>query len=146
MLAEIIRELKKCEENVTIHSENVPNWAKIVEAQRPQTAVISSLHKAKTLTKLYKKMPDTQTKDPEQINLALVEDVNTAYKNTNWDITWFMARYVTNVASSTILKTYKEVPGWMWSTPLRRKVCMNKTLASKWKIWIQLTLITITPQ
>ena len=37
MLAEITRELTKCEENITIHSENVLSWA-----QRAQAAVFSS--------------------------------------------------------------------------------------------------------
>ena len=49
MLVEIIRELTKCEENITIHSENVLIWAKRVEAQRTQMAVISSLHEANKL-------------------------------------------------------------------------------------------------
>ena len=35
MLAEIIRELTKCDENMTILSEHVLNWAKRIEAQSP---------------------------------------------------------------------------------------------------------------
>ena len=46
MLAEIIRELTKCGEDVTIPSETVLAWAKRVEAQRVQTAVINSLCKS----------------------------------------------------------------------------------------------------
>ena len=46
MLAEIIRELTKCEENITIHSEHVLTWAKRAEAQRSQRVIISSLHEA----------------------------------------------------------------------------------------------------
>ena len=47
MLAEIIKELTKCKENVTIPSETVLAQAKEVVVQRAQTAVISSLHKSK---------------------------------------------------------------------------------------------------
>ena len=49
MLAEIIRELTKCEEDNTIHSEKVLTWVKRVEVQRAQTVVISSLHEVKKL-------------------------------------------------------------------------------------------------
>ena len=42
ILAEIIKELTKCDENMTILSENVLNWAKRIEAQRAQMAVINS--------------------------------------------------------------------------------------------------------
>ena len=70
LLAEIIRELIKCEENITIHSENVLTWAKRVEVQRAQAVVISSLHE-KTFAQSYKKMLSTQTKDPQQIHSAL---------------------------------------------------------------------------
>ena len=55
MLAEIIRELTKCEENITIHNENVLTLAKRVEAQRAQTVVISSLHEAKTFDAILQK-------------------------------------------------------------------------------------------
>ena len=46
MLADIIRELTKCEESITVHSESVLTWAKRVEAQRAQAAVIKILHEA----------------------------------------------------------------------------------------------------
>ena len=49
MLAEIIRELTKCKENVTILSETVLAWAKRVEVQRAQTVAINSLCESKTL-------------------------------------------------------------------------------------------------
>ena len=49
MLAEIIRELTKCDENTNTHSENVLTWAKRVETQRAQTALISNLHKIKSI-------------------------------------------------------------------------------------------------
>ena len=83
MLAEIIREVTKCEENTTIYSENVLAWVKRVEAQRDQTAVNSSLHEAKISMQSYKKMSSTQTKDSQQIQSAQDEDVNTVDKNTN---------------------------------------------------------------
>ena len=50
MLAEIIRELTKCKENVTIPSEAILVWAKSVEAQKAQGAVMSSLHESKNYT------------------------------------------------------------------------------------------------
>ena len=40
MLVEIIRELTKCEENVTLPNETVLEWAKRLESQRAQTLVI----------------------------------------------------------------------------------------------------------
>ena len=42
MLAEIIRELNKSEESVDITSEQVLGWAKRVEAQRAQSAIMDS--------------------------------------------------------------------------------------------------------
>ena len=44
MLGEIIRGLTKCEENITIHSENVLTWPNRIETQRAQTVVISGLY------------------------------------------------------------------------------------------------------
>ena len=65
MLAENIRELTKCEENITTHSENVLTWAKRVEAQRAQMVVNSCLHEA---NKLYcnhgKRYQAQRQKDP----------------------------------------------------------------------------------
>ena len=49
MLVEIIRELAKCDENMTILSEHVLTWAKRIEVQRSQTVVISSLQEIKTV-------------------------------------------------------------------------------------------------
>ena len=43
MLVEVIRELVKCGKYVTIPSEIILAWANRVQAQRVQTAVISSL-------------------------------------------------------------------------------------------------------
>ena len=55
MLVEIIREVTKCDENTNIHSENVLTWAKRVEAQRAQTAVISSLNERKCFDAIVQK-------------------------------------------------------------------------------------------
>ena len=87
--------------------------------------------KQKTFMQLYKKMSSTLTKDPQQIHSA-GEDVNTVDKNTNEDDTWCMVSHVTNVASSTILKTYAEVPGAAQSIPYKRNLYINKSLALKW--------------
>ena len=81
-----------------MHGENVLTWAKRVESPRTQTAVISSLHEAKTVIQLYKKMSGTSKKDPQQIHSALEEDVDTADKNTNQDDAQHMERGWTNVA------------------------------------------------
>ena len=43
-----------------------------------------------------------------------------------------MARGVTNVARSTTLKQYAEVPRAVQSIPLKRKLYTNKCLVSKW--------------
>ena len=88
--------------------------------------------KQKTLIQSYKKISSTEAKDPLQIHLTLEEDVNTADKNTNRYDAQHMARGVTNVASSTMLKKYAEVPGAVWSIPLRRKLYIKKSLALKW--------------
>ena len=55
MLVEIIRELTKYEENITIHSDTVLTRAKTVEAQRAQAVVISSLPEAKNFDKIIQK-------------------------------------------------------------------------------------------
>ena len=55
MLAEIIRELTKYEENITIYNENMLTWAKRVHAQRGQMVVISSLHEAKNFDTIMQK-------------------------------------------------------------------------------------------
>ena len=73
MLTEIIRELTKIQKNTEILSENVLHLAKRVEAQRAQSAIISSLTGAKGYDKLiiakntYKDSPrrsSTQIKTP----------------------------------------------------------------------------------
>ena len=48
MLAEIMRELTKCNKNMIIPSELVLLLEKRIEAQRSQVAVINSLNKEKT--------------------------------------------------------------------------------------------------
>ena len=68
MLVEIIRELIKCEEYINRHNENVLTFAKRVETQRSKTVVPSSLHEAKKLMQLHKRISSTQTKDPQQIH------------------------------------------------------------------------------
>ena len=132
MLVEIIRELTKCNENTNIYSENCQTWAKRVEAQRAQTVVISSLHETKSSDEIVQKDVRHTDKDPQQTHSPCEEDVNTADKNTNWDDAWHMGRGVTSVTSSTILKMYAGVPGVMQSTPLKRKLYTNKSLALKW--------------
>ena len=52
MLGEIIWELTKIKENGTIMSKNVLAWAKRVEVQRPQSAVMNSLTEVKKSDKI----------------------------------------------------------------------------------------------
>ena len=52
MLGEIIRELTKIHEITEITSENVLCWAKRVEAQRAQYAIMNSLTEPKEFDKL----------------------------------------------------------------------------------------------
>ena len=87
--------------------------------------------KQNTFMQLYKKMSGTQAKNIQQIHSALDEDVNNVQKTTNQDNAWHMERVVTNMASSTNLKMYTEVPGAAWSTPLKMKLYTNKSLALK---------------
>ena len=49
MLMEIIQELTKCSENMMIPNEHLLIWAKRIEAQRAQAAVINSLHEVKSI-------------------------------------------------------------------------------------------------
>ena len=93
--------------------------------------VISSLCETKALMQLCKKIRHTD-KNLQQTHSPCKEDVNIVDKNTNWDDAWHIKRGFTNVASSTILKMYAEVPGAVWSTPLKRKLYTNKSLALKW--------------
>ena len=52
MLGEIIRELTKIHENTEITNENMLCWAKRVEAQRAQSAIMNNLTEAKEFDKL----------------------------------------------------------------------------------------------
>ena len=67
MLAEVIRELTKIQENTEITSEKVMCWAKRVEAQRAQSAIMSSLSEIKSYKdsprkpSIHIKMPARQT-------------------------------------------------------------------------------------
>ena len=92
--------------------------------------VISSLHETKSFDA--KKTQGTMSKNPQQIHSALEKDVNTADKNTNQDDSQHIERGVTNVASSTILKMYAEVPGAAQLTPLKRKLFTSNNLALNW--------------
>ena len=47
MLGEIIKELTTTKENDTITSENILSWAKRVEVQRAQSAVMSNITEKK---------------------------------------------------------------------------------------------------
>ena len=70
MLGEIIQELTKIHENEEITSENVLSWAKRVEVQRAQSAIMNSLtdikefNKLKVVKNMHKDSPrrPTQTK------------------------------------------------------------------------------------
>ena len=59
MVTEIIRELTESDENMPIPSEHMLIWAKRVEAQRAQGAVISSLHEVKNFDAIWQKDKDT---------------------------------------------------------------------------------------
>ena len=52
ILAKIISELTKAEESANVTSEQVLPWAKRVEVQRAQSAVITSLSEIKELDKI----------------------------------------------------------------------------------------------
>ena len=60
MLREIIWELTKIKENGRIMSENVLSWAKTVEAQRAQPAIMNSITEAKEFYKI--KLTKTHTR------------------------------------------------------------------------------------
>ena len=51
MLAEIIRELTKANKSTAVASEQVPVWAKRVEAQRAQSTITTSLSEKRSLTR-----------------------------------------------------------------------------------------------
>ena len=52
MLAEIIWQLTKAEENKIMTSEQVLAWSKRVEAQRAQSAIINSLSETKDFDRI----------------------------------------------------------------------------------------------
>ena len=54
ILAEILRELTKSDENMIILSEHALTWAKRVEVQRSQAVVINSLHELKSFDAILK--------------------------------------------------------------------------------------------
>ena len=65
MLGEIIWELTNVMENGAIMSANILAWAKRVEVQRAQSAVISSITKAKEFDKI-KVLKNTHKTVPEE--------------------------------------------------------------------------------
>ena len=116
MLAEIIRKLTKCEENVTIPSETVLAWAKRVEAQRAQTAVISRLHELKNFDTITHKENKTQgQKHASHTKITRERDANTADKSINKDDAQCMVKGAINMARPITLKWYAEGPRAMQS-------------------------------
>ena len=65
MLGEITRELTKIHKNTEITSENVLCWAKRVEAQRAQSAIMNSLTEVKEFDKV-KITKTTHTDSPRR--------------------------------------------------------------------------------
>ena len=128
MLAEIIRELTKCEENVTISYETALAWAKRVEEQRAQKVVISSLQESKTFIHSHMKKIDSGMKSMQATQTLPEKDGNTVDKSINQDDSWYMAKGVTNEARSSTLKWYAEGPGPAQSMLLRKKIFMSKNL------------------
>ena len=63
MLAKIIRELTKSDENMMIACEWVLVWAKRIKAWRAQVALINSLSKVKIFDAIWQKDEGKQTRD-----------------------------------------------------------------------------------
>ena len=101
---------------------------KRVQAQEPRQWQSAFYMKQKALMQLQKSQAHRQ--NPYQIHSVLKDDVYTAEKNRKQDDSQHMESSVTNVASSTILNMHAEVPGAVWSTPLKRKLYTNKSMAS----------------
>ena len=119
MLAEVIRELTKCREDVTIPSETVLAWAKRVEVQRVQTVVISSLCKLRNFDAISHKQNSLWAKSMQVTQSAQKRDSSTEDKSINQDDAQCMVKGVTTVARSTTLRQCAET-------------LMSKNLASKW--------------
>ena len=96
----------------TFPSETVLAWTKRVDAQRDQTAEISSLHELKNFDAVTHK--DNGHRDIKHASNTITrKNANTADKSINQDDLQCMLKGVTNVASSTILKQYA---GGSWSS------------------------------
>ena len=70
MLAEIIRELTKAEESTAVTSEQVLIWAKRVEAQGAQSAIITSLSEMKEFDKIKTINRGTETQPEKTANMC----------------------------------------------------------------------------
>ena len=128
MLSEVIRELTKGREDVTISSKTVLG-GKRVEAQRVQTVVISSLWESRNCDAIAHK--DNKHRDK---NMQATQTLPEEYASINQGDAQNMVTCVTDVARSIILKWYAEGPRPVQSTPLRKKAFKSKNLASKWSI------------
>ena len=70
MIAEIIRGLTKNDGNVIIPSGHVLTWAKRVEWQRPQAAVINSLHELKNFDNILQIDKQRETKSATHVKTS----------------------------------------------------------------------------
>ena len=103
MLAEIIRELTKIQENTEVTSEKVLHWAKRVEAQRAQSAIMNSLTETKEFDKL--KIIKTMYKDSARRPSVYIKNLQNRHVDIvdpaiHQDNIWAMERNVQIAAKS----------------------------------------------
>ena len=84
MLMEIIRKLTKGDENIVKLSEHLLTWAKRVEVQRAQAAVINCSHKLKNFDAILQmdKGKQRETKPATPVKMS-EEDANTVVRSMN---------------------------------------------------------------
>ena len=112
MLGEIIRELTKVKISNVITSEDVLAWAKRVEVQRVQSAVMNSLMEAKEFDKI--RIPKNTCKDnPRSTQLRLPTKQTCRYCGSSHpqDSAQHMGRSAQNAVRLAISEQYAEAGG-----------------------------------
>ena len=110
MLGEIIKELTASRGNDQITSGNVLTWAKRVESQRTQAAVINSITESNKYDKIKvsRSMHKESPKDQHSLVCPCSKHVDTVAASTHLGNAWHMARCAWN---ATRLVTSRESVG-----------------------------------
>ena len=112
MLTEIIRGLTKSDENTLLLSEHVLIWAKRIEAQRAQVAVINSSHGLKSLDAILQidEGKQRETKPSTPVKILTRRRCKYCSQVKNQGGVQHMGRSVKKCDKMNHLKRYAEVP------------------------------------